>query len=309
MARVEQERGRVRGWPVAFRGSEAVAAGLVRWSTLRGPRFRRLHPDVYALVCDEPDELLRERAASALVGEQGVLCGFSAANVQGADCAPRGAPQEVSACGARIRSRPGLVVRREALLPEEITLARGMRVTTAVRTGYDLVRRAPDPVEAVVALDALANVGTFAPERVFDVADRHPGARGTSALADAVRRADARSGSPMETRMRLLLIGAGLPAPELQFPVQDPVAGTVVWLDLAYPDLRIGIEYEGPDHLRPERVRRDIRRGTDLVDRDWRIYRFVGHDVLRTPDRTVAMIRRGIEQRRSGPLAGTCGRE
>lgn len=300
MARVDTRPGRVRGWPVAFRGSEAVAAGLVRWSTLRGPRFRRIFPDVYALVCDEPDGLLLERAASVLVGEQGVVCGFSAANVLGADCAPRGSPQEVSACGARIRSRPGLVVREEELLPEEITVVHGMRVTTAMRTAYDLVRRAPDPVEAVVALDAVTNAGRPVPGRVFDVAARHPGARGTSALGDAVRRADARSGSPMETRMRLLLISAGLPVPEVQYPVQDPVAGTVVWLDLAYPDLRVGIEYEGPDHLRPERVRRDIRRGTDLVDHDWRIYRFVGHDVLGTPDRTVAMIRRGIEQRRSG---------
>ncbi|MDN5916984.1 MAG: DUF559 domain-containing protein [Pseudonocardia sp.] len=286
----------MRGWPVAFRGSEAVAAGLVRWSTLRGPRFRRIYPDVYVLVRDEPDDLLLERAASALVGEQGVLCGLSAATVLGADCAPRGSPREVSALGARIRSRPGLVVRREAILPEEITVVRGLRVTTALRTAYDLIRRAPDPVEAVVALDALARAGLFAPARVREVASRHPGARGTSALDDAVRRADPRSGSPMETRMRLLLIGAGLPVPELQYPVQDPVAGTVVWLDLAYPDLRIGIEYEGPDHLRPERVRRDIRRGTDLVDHGWRIYRFVGHDVLGTPDRTVAMIRRGIEQ-------------
>ncbi|MET0190576.1 MAG: hypothetical protein ABW212_16350 [Pseudonocardia sediminis] len=299
MARDEPGPGRVRGWPVAFRGSEAVAAGLIRWSTLRGPRFRRMHPDVYALVCEEPDVLLAERAASARVGEQGVLCGFSAATVLGADCAPRGAPQEVVACGARIRSRPGLVVRREALLPGEITVVHGMRVTTALRTGYDLVRRAPDPVEAVVALDAVANAGAFAPERIVEVAARHPGARGSSALHDAVRRADARSGSPMETRMRLLLIGAGLPVPELQYPVQDPAAGTVVWLDLAYPELRIGIEYEGPDHFRPDRVRRDIRRGTDLVDRGWRIYRFVGQDVLGSPERTVAMIRRGIEQRRS----------
>lgn len=300
MARVDPRPGQVRGWPVAFRGSEAVAAGLVRWSTLRGPRFRRIFPDVYALVCEQRDDLLTERAASVLVGEQGVLCGFSAARVLGADCAPRGAPQEVSACGARVRPRPGLVVRREALLPEEITVVRGLRVTTALRTVFDLVRRAPDAVGAVGALDALANAGTFAPERVLEVAARHPGVRGMSALDEAVRRADARSGSPMETRMRLLLVGAGLPVPELQYPVQDPVAGTVVWLDLAYPDLRIGIEYEGPDHLRPDRVRRDIRRGTDLVDHGWRIYRFVGHDVLGTPDRTVAMIRRGIERARSG---------
>lgn len=129
---------------MAFRGSEAVAAGLVGWSTLRGPRFRRIFPDVHALVCDEPDPLVLERAASVLVGDGGVLRGFSAANVLGADRAPRDSPREVSACGARARSRPGLVVRREERLPGEITVVRGLRVTTALRTGYDLAGDRPD---------------------------------------------------------------------------------------------------------------------------------------------------------------------
>lgn len=69
MARADRRSGPVRGRPVAFRGSEAVAAGLVGWSTLRGPRFRRIFPDVHALVCDEPDPLVLERAASVLVGD------------------------------------------------------------------------------------------------------------------------------------------------------------------------------------------------------------------------------------------------
>jgi len=39
-----------------------------------------------------------------------------------------------------------------------------------------------------------------------------------------------------------------------------------VWLDLAYPAQRIGIEYEGADHTRPERVLLDAGRYTRLVD-------------------------------------------
>lgn len=100
----------------------------------------------------------------------------------------------------------------------------------------------------------------------------------------------------METRLRVLLVDAGLPAPELQFPVQDPVTRTAVWLDLAYPEQRVGIEFEGPDHLIPQRVRHDIRRATNLVDRGWRLYRLLATDVYTTPARTIAMITRALAE-------------
>ena len=53
------------------------------------------------------------------------------------------------------------------------------------------------------------------------------------------------AGSPMETRIRLLIVAAGLPCPEVQWVVQDVAARTAIWLDLAWPELMIGIEYEG----------------------------------------------------------------
>jgi hypothetical protein len=75
---------------VAFRGSHAVAAGLVTPDRLRGPRYRRLLPDVYAPVVAEPlDLLLRSLAAYRLVEGRGVLSGYSAAVPLDAGCAPR----------------------------------------------------------------------------------------------------------------------------------------------------------------------------------------------------------------------------
>jgi hypothetical protein len=35
------------GWPVAFRGSAAIADGVVTAKALRGPRFVRIFPDTY----------------------------------------------------------------------------------------------------------------------------------------------------------------------------------------------------------------------------------------------------------------------
>jgi very-short-patch-repair endonuclease len=44
----------------------------------------------------------------------------------------------------------------------------------------------------------------------------------------------------------------------------------------------------------PERVLRDIRRGTRLVDRGWRHYRYTKHEIFGEPDRIVADVRRAL---------------
>jgi very-short-patch-repair endonuclease len=101
----------------------------------------------------------------------------------------------------------------------------------------------------------------------------------------------------METRLRLVLVLRGLPRPEAQYPVPDDRGRRAVWLDLAYPEQRIGIEYEGADHCRPERVLRDAGRYTWLVDEGWRMYRFTKYQVYRQPDDIAGTIARALAVR------------
>jgi very-short-patch-repair endonuclease len=282
------------GWPVAFRGSAAIAAGLVTAKMLRGPRYLRLFPDTYVRRPPEPPDLrLRSLAAYRYVEGRGVLSGHSAAVLLGADCTDPTAPAEVTVSGGGQRAHDGLRVHRGVLPEDEIRRCRGALVTSPRRTAYDLGRR-PDLVEAVVAIDALANVGRFDPTEVLESARRHPGARGCRDLRKAVALADRRAGSPMETRLRLILVLRGLPKPEVQFPVLDDVRRRAVWLDLAYPEQRIGIEYEGADHGRPERVLLDAGRYTRLVDAGWRMYRFTKYQVYAEPDEIAATARRAL---------------
>jgi hypothetical protein len=96
----------------------------------------------------------------------------------------------------------------------------------------------------------------------------------------------------METRLRLVLVLRGLPRPEVQYPVLDDRQRRAVWLDLAYPAQRIGIEYEGVDHTRPEGVLRDVGRYTWLVDEGWRMFRFTKFEVYGEPDEVAATIGR-----------------
>ena len=88
----------------------------------------------------------------------------------------------------------------------------------------------------------------------------------------------------------MLIVQTGLPRPQVQWPVQDEQTRTAVWLDLALPNLMIGIEYEGEGHAEPDQVLRDVGRYTGLVDNGWRIYRYTKFEILRRQDLIVAQL-------------------
>lgn len=141
-----------------FRGSRAIAAGLVTRGVLRGPRFRRLFPDVYAPAHLDVDLSLLARAAYLLVEGRGVVAGYAAAELLGASCARPGPPAEVLMfAGLARRSGPHLVVHRDLLGPGEVVRHGDVLLTHAVRVAYDLARWAPDLTEKVVAVDTLAH--------------------------------------------------------------------------------------------------------------------------------------------------------
>lgn len=255
-------------------------------AVLHGPRFRRLFPDVYVCADVEVDLALRSLAAAALVGEHGVLGGYSAAELLEASCGPRDAPAEVIV-PARRRAPPGLVVRREAVPFAERWRVRGAAVTSPVRTALDVACRG-SLVEAVVAVDALAHRFGFATRDVIRCSYDHPGRRGAARLPEVVRLASPLAESPMETRIRVAIVLAGLPAPQLQVPV-GPYR-----LDMAYPELMLGVEHDGREHLDHRRVLRDLDRQAYFTARGWRIARFPKHVVLHEPARIPWTVRRAM---------------
>jgi cytosine/adenosine deaminase-related metal-dependent hydrolase len=108
---------------------------------LAGPRFRRLLPDVYAPAGPSGDLAFRSAAAYLLVGDRGgLLAGYSAALLLGADRAPAHAPAEVLVT-RKYRRHPGLVVRYGCVDPGEVVEVAECRVTPAARTASDLARR------------------------------------------------------------------------------------------------------------------------------------------------------------------------
>ncbi len=115
--------------------------------------------------------------------------------------------------------------------------------------------------------------------------------RGATTLREALSLTRTRSRSRKETETRLVLVAAGLPEPSLNHPVV--VEGKVVALvDLAYPDRKVGIEYEGEQHLTdPRQWARDIRRYEMLADLEWRIIRVTASDLAQHREELVARVR------------------
>ena len=113
----------------------------------------------------------------------------------------------------------------------------------------------------------------------------------------AIALLEPRTDSPMETRLRLLIVRAGLPRPDAN---RDVVVDGA-WLarpDLSYPALRIAIEYDGDHHRTNARQwQRDIGRRRVLEDAGWLLVVVTADDVLRRPHEIVARIRAAVASR------------
>jgi very-short-patch-repair endonuclease len=268
----------------------ASAAGLVTPGVLRGPRYTRLLPDVYAPSALPVDLALRSRAAYLWADGAGTLTGYSAATLLGA---PSDAPAELAVPRAHPRRHAGVRVSRAVLAPDECREQQDLRLTVPLRTAYDLARWV-EPTEAVVAVDALCRAGGMKPVEVLEFARRYPGSRGCAQLPQVIRLADPGAESAMETRLRLVLVHGGLPVPVAQYPVLDRSGHVLAWLDLAYPTRWIAIEYDGADHFSAQRSVLDGKRATRLADLGWRVYRYYARDVYRNPARILAEIARAL---------------
>jgi very-short-patch-repair endonuclease len=277
-----------------FIGRVAVAAGLLTRRQLASRGWCRLFPDVYAWAGSRLDHRAWCYAAGLFLGDRGAVSGRSAAYLWGADVLARGQPVEVTVPDrVRLPSRSRLAVVRSALEPGDQTRWAGIPVTTPGRTAFDLARRQP-LVEGVVAIDAMLVGRLITRSEVASLAAERPGWPGLPRLRAALRLCDPGAESPMESRLRLLLIAGGLPRPVTQFEVRDRNGLFVARLDLAYPVRRLGIEYEGDHHRGPGVFQQDLRRLNALRLCGWTVLRFAASDIYREPAQVVAVVRAAL---------------
>jgi hypothetical protein len=193
----------------------------------------------------------------------------------------------------------GIVTHVSKLEPQETQLrADGLRTTTPTRTWLDRAATL-DLVELVALADAILRRGLVTDEELQQAVHGWSGRPGAALSRRAATLVEPATDSSMETRLRLLLVLAGLPRPVAN---RDVVAhgGWIARPDLSYPELKIAIEYDG-DHHRVSRRQwqNDIGRRRVLEEEGWLVLVFTADDVLRRGDDTVRRVRSALAQGRA----------
>lgn len=103
------------------------------------------------------------------------------------------------------------------------------------------------------------------------------GRRGLARLRAALPLIRPGTDSARETLLRLLLVRAGLPEPELNAPIVNRFGAVIAHGDLVYRRQRVVIEYEGAGHLTEKQLAIDIRRLDGVMEEHWRVIRVDKH--------------------------------
>ncbi|MEZ2372393.1 endonuclease domain-containing protein [Arthrobacter sp. RCC_34] len=187
----------------------------------------------------------------------------------------------------------------------EVVMLDGLRITSPWRTWLDLALRLSVDELVVVGDHLVCEHGPEAPvprRAICTVADlertvvAHAGMRGVKKARAALDRIRVGADSPQETTLRLLLVDHGFPEPHLNHVLRRRDGKAVVWPDLAYPDFRVSIQYDGGHHGSPGQYTRDIRRQALTEELGWREVRVGKEDLDGFFPRVLQKIRRALVQ-------------
>jgi hypothetical protein len=262
------------GLPIV--GSEAVADGVVTVYQLR-TKYTAVYRNVFVPSGQEMTAVTKAVAAWLWSGRKATVAGLSAAALHGSKWIDAALPAELNRPNRDMVD--GILLHSDKLSDDETCFWAGISVTTPARTAFDIGRRPGLPL-ALIRLDALMRATDLKVNDVETVARRHPGRRGIVQLRRALELADAGAESPQETRTRLLLVSAGLPAPRTQIEVRS--GGRIVArVDMGWPEWKVAVEFDGAQHWTdPVQRSRDIDRLAELEALGWAIIRVSG-DMLR----------------------------
>ncbi len=292
----------LRSEPFGFQDARelGVSAGRLRALDLESP-FRGVR--VHGLDWDNIEQVCRAYAVCLAPGQ--LLSHVTAARLYGIPLPLRlEQRRSIDIWASEIQPRGrGIIGHRSAPTPHLVL--NGLPVTAPARVWVQL---APllDRTSLVVAGDCLVRRKRplSSLRELNDAVVTSAGVRGIRSLRSAL--ADVRAGtdSPMETRLRLLLVGAGLPEPVIGNTILDRTGAFVGTPDLAYVRERIAIEYEGDVHRSDPRVfADDIERRERMQEADWYVIRVVKDHVYRTQASLIDRVRRQLRDRATRPPA------
>lgn len=171
-----------------------------------------------------------------------------------------------------------------------VTKVRGIPTTDPITTFIELAGSLP-LVDLVVVGDAIVRIHKIGPARLLRACRQSTDyyARAAAHAATYVRKG---VDSPMETRLRMLIVLAGLPEPMVNVQERDENNVITRRYDLCYPKLKLVIEYDGRQHAEDTRQwQRDLERREELDDEETRILVVTSKGIYREPGRTLQRVR------------------
>lgn len=211
--------------------------------------------------------------------------------------------------GRRAVRRKSVVGHQLSLEPEEVMAGTRVRCTSPLRTWFDLA--------GVLSLDDLVIAGDFLLRRrtplvTLEAFDAYlatkKGKRGFRQAVRARTLLRARTDSPKETELRLLLIRHGLPEPSINVPIFDETGGWIQDPDLSYRQEKVAIQYDGGHHASPAQRRIDIFRDEMARDAGWRVVVLTQWDLtpiaLGMEPTAVTRVRAALAERGWSPSTG-----
>ncbi|MBL8940941.1 MAG: DUF559 domain-containing protein [Archangium sp.] len=239
---------------------------------VRSGRWRRVLPSVYAME-GAPETWMKQLRAAALWAPRATFSHRTAAALWGlARFTDETSPITLSST-IHTPAPPGLrFVRRKLLLPREVGLTQGLKVTSVERTLLDLCLDEAEPDVAAALDDALRKKLTTT-ERLESLLSRRAGEPGSGLLRRLVARRTGDEGIPeseLESRVLTFLDEHGFPAPARQTRVR--VRGRRFRLDFTFAEAPVVIEADGYAwHSTVASFEADRRRINALTARGYRV--------------------------------------
>lgn len=264
---------------------------------LRTKEFQRLFHDVYVLAGRALTILLWARAALKVTGPQGHISHVTAARLW--DLAPpKRSGVDVSTPSGVTRSRTDGIHAHAARRGCDVVVRWGLRISSPVQTFLDLAGQpGVGLVDLAVVGDPIVAKRLATSAELVAAADAWRG-RGARLARRAARLVREGVDSPMETRLRLLIVLAGLPEPKINHILRRCNGEWWVRLDLSYPEQRVLIEYDGRQHA--ENTKQwlgDIRRREELERLGWRTVTVTADGIFAEPEDTLRRVLATLRER------------
>lgn len=234
------------------------------------------------------------RLLAVCLATGGLASHFSAAALWRLDGFGRGRRLHVVVPPGHWSRRPGTRLREYTQFARaDATVVDGIPVTGPAVTLLDLAGVVPME-RLLVAVDAARRHGLVDWPDLWRTLLTHArrGRNGSArfrCLLDEHYGARAVPGSAWNRQAAMLVVEAGLPAPQLEYEV---LADGIAWrLDLAWPDARLGIELQSATwHLDRRSQRRDAHKSRSLQQLGWRVYPFTYSEWKDRPSALVLLV-------------------